>query len=102
MVSDVARGGPGGGAPRGGGPRACAGGGAWRPLLGGARSAPPSAAAAVLPLFLKKRKEVGHFVKQNGVRDVAGHVTNMAPMTFDPEEIVHHFGQAGSAPRPFC
>ena len=65
MVSDDLRGGDRGAEPpAGGGPRACAGGGRSPPAR--ARSA----RAAAGPLFSKKRKEVGHFVTQNGGCDV--------------------------------
>ncbi len=69
------------------------------------RAAPPP---TVFGAFFKKRKEVGHFVKQNGGGDActrdksrdgayfrvtAGphHVTYDVGTTFDPEDVVHHF-----------
>ena len=70
------------------------------------RAAPPP--TVFWRLFSKKRKEVGHFVKQNGGGDActrdksrdgayfrvtAGphHVTYDVGTTFDPEDVVHHF-----------
>ncbi len=56
--------------PEGGDPRACARGGEAVPPPGAARAARGPPLTVFWRLFSKKRKEVGHFVKQNGGRDV--------------------------------